>query len=322
MLDDSATLGARLAGEAIASIEAVERGANSRVYRLRTASGRELALKRYPIADARDRLGQEYEALEFLRAAGFTGVPVPVARDPGAAAALYSWLPGRPGGAVRPAGDVLQLVTFLAATHAAARLPEAAGLRPAAEAVTGGDELFLQLEGRLERLGDAAAARPRLAEVLAAIREQVRCAELTRWPRLPQDAQTLSPADIGFHNALRLPDGRLAFVDFEYFGWDDPVKLVADVLWHPGHDLRPDEALEFRSRTAEIYSADRNFEARLAALYPFFGLRWALIVLNDFLPEGRMRRDFAGRSGERLEIEERQLAKARNLVERVRACAS
>jgi hypothetical protein len=35
-----------------------------------------------------------------------------------------------------------------------------------------------------------------------------------------------------------------------------------------------------------------------------------------------MRRAAAGKSGEQLEIEERQLAKAQSLVERVRACGS
>jgi len=138
-------------------------------------------------------------------------------------------------------------------------------------------------------------------------------------PQLPRERQTLSPSDIGFHNALRGADGTLAFVDFEYFGWDDPAKLVSDVLWHPGHTLAPHEALEFRARAADIYSADPDFEVRLATLFPFFGLRWALIVLNEFLSSDRERREFAGKSGDRLEIEERQLAKARDLVERVRA---
>ena len=36
----------------------------------------------------------------------------------------------------------------------------------------------------------------------------------------------------------------LTFVDFEYFGWDDPVKLTADMLLHPGTPV----AAELRSR--------------------------------------------------------------------------
>ena len=54
---------------------------------------------------------------------------------------------------------------------------------------------------------------------------------------IPTNARTLSPSDFGFHNTLRRPDGELAFLDFEYFGWDDPAKTITDFLLHPGMQL-------------------------------------------------------------------------------------
>src|SRR5439155_21002106 len=51
------------------------------------------------------------------------------------------------------------------------------------------------------------------------------------------DQRTLSPSDFGFHNALRQADGRIIFLDFEYFGWDDPAKMIADFLLHPAMEL-------------------------------------------------------------------------------------
>ena len=42
--------------------------------------------------------------------------------------------------------------------------------------------------------------------------------------------RTLSPSDFGFHNALKRSDGRIVFLDFEYFGWDDPAKMTAEEL--------------------------------------------------------------------------------------------
>jgi hypothetical protein len=36
--------------------------------------------------------------------------------------------------------------------------------------------------------------------------------------------QVLSLSDFGLHNPLRHPDGKLAFLGFEYFGWDEPAK--------------------------------------------------------------------------------------------------
>ena len=50
---------------------------------------------------------------------------------------------------------------------------------------------------------------------------------------LPVEQRTLSPSDFGFHNALRRPDGRVVFLDLEYFGWDDPAKMISDFLLHP-----------------------------------------------------------------------------------------
>ena len=64
---------------------------------------------------------------------------------------------------------------------------------------------------------------------------------------LAQEKRSLVPADFGFHNSLRQGDGSLAYVDFEYFGWDDPVKLTADILLHPGVPLGAAQRERFRS---------------------------------------------------------------------------
>lgn len=36
----------------------------------------------------------------------------------------------------------------------------------------------------------------------------------------------VSPSDFGFHNSIKLLDGNIIFIDFEYAGWDDPAKMV------------------------------------------------------------------------------------------------
>ena len=95
------------------------------------------------------------------------------------------------------------------------------------------------------------------------------------------------PSDFGFHNSLRQFDGSLAFFDFEYFGWDDPVKLTADVLLHPGTTLKPQLRSRFRVAAGEIYGNDPSFHKRLEALFPLIGLRWVLILLNEFLAHAR-----------------------------------
>ncbi len=74
---------------------------------------------------------------------------------------------------------------------------------------------------------------------------------------------------------LERADGSMSFLDFEYFGWDDPVKLVSDVMWHPGMALGPADGRQFQAKAADIYADDAAFASRFEAWYPFFGLRWA-----------------------------------------------
>ena len=125
------------------------------------------------------------------------------------------------------------------------------------------------------------------------------------------EARTLSPSDFGFHNAIRRPDGMLDFVDFEYFGWDDPAKTIVDFLLHPGMQL--DDALKrrFAAGVCAAFAELPALPARTRIVYPLFGLKWGLILLNDFLPE---------RSGQAPGARPAaQLAKARSLVRRLAA---
>ena len=82
---------------------------------------------------------------------------------------------------------------------------------------------------------------------------------------LPQEWRSLVPSDFGFHNSLRRRDGSLAFVDFEYFGWDDPVKLSADIMLHPGKPLSAEQCGHFRRLAVGLYGADPSFAPRLGA---------------------------------------------------------
>ncbi|HEY4921803.1 MAG TPA: phosphotransferase [Xanthobacteraceae bacterium] len=159
-----------------------------------------------------------------------------------------------------------------------------------------------------------AAFAPALAASLARAEQAFAAAGLDFATPLPQEKQSLVPADFGFHNCLRGADGRLSFLDFEYFGWDDPVKLTADMLHHPGTPLGSPQATRLRAAALRIYGDDCAFAPRLAALDPLFGLRWVLILLNEFLPERWQGRVAAGDADAWADAKARQLACARELL--------
>ena len=79
------------------------------------------------------------------------------------------------------------------------------------------------------------------------------------------------------------------FLDFEYFGLDDPVKLLADTLWHPGMTLKTSQKLLLAKKFSVLFSEDVKFLDRLNACWPLYGLRWCLILLNAFRLQKNLR---------------------------------
>jgi hypothetical protein len=320
-----------LVGAPITELAPIGGGRNSRVYRVRSR-GSTFALKQYPsqLDDAHDRLATEVDALRLMRQHQFDAVPDVIAVDRDHGLALLSWIDGSPITVVSTS-DVDQAVTFLAAVH---KLRQASGFaeqRHAAEACLSGAEIERQIGARLKKLQELPAGekslhaflqvsiRPAFDRLIAQARGRMCANGLDFDAVLPQEQRSLVPSDFGFHNGLRRPDGTLAFFDFEYFGWDDPVKLTADVLLHPGTPIMLPQRQRFRRAAECLYGRDPTFRPRLNALYPLFGLRWTLIVLNEFLPDCWRRRVMAGARESWAVAKQRQLARAREYVSHLAA---
>ena len=317
-----------------APVERVERlasgGRNSRVYRCVDGSGRRFALKQYPPrpGDSRDSLRCETEALHLMTRNGVMNVPHVAAVDAKTRSALLTWIDGSSVGAVNEA-DIAAANDFLSAVHALRHSSEAQDLSLAAEACLSGAEIEHQICARRARLTESCAGERELAtfldssfsplfeQALTQAKGQMAAAGLDFAAQLPRALQSLVPSDFGFHNSLRRPDGTLAFLDFEYFGWDDPVKLTADFLLHPGMMLGAAERRCFETAARLRYGDDPAFGARLDALLPLFGMRWVLILLNEFLPERWQQRVRAGLSLDWGQAKRRQLVQARAFLARI-----
>lgn len=288
----------RLLGRAVARIAPAGNGANNRIYRVEDSAGRPYALKIYPFQgeQGRDRLGQEAAALRFLGDCGVAGVPPVVGILAEGNAALYGWIEGER--IERPENqDLDALASFLLELQGLRARPAAAGLPNASASCFSLGEVVRQAEARarefkrceapLVRAYVATEWRPDFdkyaQQAQDAYRERGFDADAPLSPRL----RALSPSDFGTHNVLRRNDGSLAFVDFEYFGWDDPVKAVADAILHPGTEMDAAQRRRFCQAVVPYFAQDDDcFVFRLKTLYSLYGLIWCLICLNRYLKMG------------------------------------
>lgn len=304
----------------------VDGGSNNRVYRVEAGQA-VYALKLYwnVNEDPRDRLGTEYRALDFMRRHGVDCVPAPIALDRAQGMALYEWVDGDPVASPTDA-DLTEALDFVKTLY---RLRTAAGadeLPLASEACLSVAELVRQIASRLTDLEfvteDAdrlktlidAGIKPCFEHALAAAEDGYREAGHDFDADLNPTFRTLSPADFGFHNTRRTSGGVLKFLDFEYFGWDDPTKLATEFILHPGMSLSREHKNRFLAEVTDIYANDPGFATRVRLLFPLYGLRWCLIVLNEFLPERWAHRVEAQSIMDRDMILEKQLDKAEILL--------
>ena len=314
---------ARLSGKAVLAVRAAQPGGNNRIFRVDAANGDVFALKFYPTqgADRRDRLGAEWEAINFMVDHGIRFVPKPLAYDVTEYCALYEWVDGH-----RPNADeqnVLEAARFLLNLQKLNSKPEALAIRAASAACFSARAVVDQLRERRTRLDGPSQTERDLKAFLTdeldpAISKGIDEAEKgyarNGWgfsDEMSAEARCLSPSDFGLHNALATKRGNLTFLDFEYFGWDDPVKAVSDIVLHPGSNLPAQLCQTFLAEVTPVFRRrDPGFSSRLKFLYPLFACIWCLIILNEYLPERWARRVMAGGEKNRREVQKNQLLKA------------
>ena len=313
----------RLAPAPVTTIEEVRKGGNSRVFKIVTAAG-PYALKQYPADDQRNRQGAEARALAFVARAGLGRTPRFIVADHGAHASLLSWVEGT--GVVEVSDtDVAQFTQFQIDLDRAIDADAHRDIGPAAEACVSGERILSHIRRRYEPLAAFGEDLPELgafmqSRFLPAVAAYEKRAQhiyaklgLEFAADRPRAVQTLIASDFGAHNALRGEDGNLTFVDFEYFGWDDPLTSIGNFVLHPGMQLTQAQRALYRDRLLAHFG---NAHAeRLAALLPLFALRWCAIVLSDLLPERRAHRVAANsHADDPTAIAAAQLAKAERLL--------
>ncbi len=322
----------RVLGKDIASIKNIGDGRNSRVYLLTYSNNRRVIAKFYfsHEFDKRDRMNVEFNSLKFLWDNGVRCVPEPIDCYKNHNFALYSYIEGVKVSNVTSA-DIQVASGFLRKLDSLKNEKRAAELPEASEACFSVEDIAKSINKRYKRLASLRNNKnnkplheflekefmPSFQGILQWCKSEIERHKIGYSTRIGKKDRTLSPSDFGFHNALREKNGSIVFLDFEYFGWDDPAKMMSDFLLHPGMQLTEKLKKQFINNMAYHFQ-DKNITKRLGIVYPLFGLKWCLILLNEFVNEDFLRRRFAyNGSLPRRPILTQQLLKAKQLLTQI-----
>lgn len=319
-------------GYAICPIPA---GGNNRVFKLTCENDDEFLLKEYfsDKADPRNRLQTEFSFLMFLWKYTIRSIAKPIISSPVDNIGLFRFIDGTPIVKEDITGDrIEELLSFFAEINHLRNRPEATELPNASDACFTLAEHIDHIQERINRLSmiqvhsdiDQQASEfvrdkivPRWQGIVTHIQHESGEIEGIQTP-LSQEMRVLSPSDFGFHNAILKKDDTLAYIDFEYAGWDDPVKTLCDLLCQPKIPI----PLKYYNLVAnslfQVTGVDMKRCKMLGnLLFPAYQIKWCCIILNEFLPTGKNRRKFADlyQSTKSSKIE--QLCKAHHLFESI-----
>ncbi len=308
-------------------------GGNNRVYRV-DCVGSSLLLKAYfhHPNDPRDRLAAEFSFSRFAWNHGLRCIPQPLVRDDRNHLGLYEFIHGRALEAAEVGPDAIdQAIAFFVGLNAHKCDPTARLMPNGSEACFALLEHLACVQRRITRLMQIDDTSPLDREAAAWIRDKLYPAWLRSQSHIARQAiacglaldapiadkdRCLSPSDFGFHNAILANDGRLRFIDFEYAGWDDPAKTACDFLCQPKLPVPENHAARFTQAVISGLSGAAVHEQRISLLLSVYRLKWCCIMMNEFLPVGSQRRNFAQNAARQEERKRMQLEKADRALQR------
>lgn len=310
-------------------------GGNNRIYKVKVGSDSYIVKYYFTHSgDSRDRLGAEYEFLSYSRNAAKGLTPWPYAYNRTTGLALYEYLDGRPfkAGEVGP-GHVEDAIRFFKELNDPAYRWEAQSLPFSSEACFSLKEHLELVTNRLKRLMGIPQLSDEDRQVHQFLRQLV-----SYWvgfsEKIAQHASAsavdynlpmatgswcISPSDFGFHNALTGVDGSTYFIDFEYAGWDDPSRMVADFFCQIAVPVPRKYYNRFVEAVMAAFPEPEKLIQRSYLLLPVYGIKWCCIALNICLPVHLKRRLFANPQLTENSLKRQQLSKAKHIFETVQS---
>ena len=276
----------------------VNGGGNSKILKGKDINSKDIIIKFYPSDNTHNRMLSEYKGLQKISLIS-DKVPKTFNFNKELNFGVYEWINGDP--IKNPSkNDINQAIIFLKKLHENRNSNFFKNFQNASASCFSGKDIENQLYKRLksfEKVNNNNLQHflkndfsKNLEIMLAKAKKNKNYFN----SKIINDYKTLSPSDFGFHNALKKKDGNIYFIDFEFFGIDDPSKLISDFYFHPGMDLDLNLKKYWLKNVIKIY--DKAILDRLKYFMPLYGMCWILIILNDFKHDVWLKRVSANQS--------------------------
>ena len=311
-------------------------GGNNKVFILDINGTPKYVMKQYfrHESDTRDRFLSEWKFLNYAKNSGISCVPNPVISDPRNGIAIIEYIEGQKVTPEKLNRDhISQALDFFISLNKNNLRDDRAGLQAASESCFSMRDHLVCVNRRISKLlqipkyseVDRFAYKfikselvPLWGKIQTDILDQKKANFFRMDEHLPEKDICISPSDFGFHNALETRAGRLIFIDFEYAGWDDPVKMICDFFCQPEVPIPHSYLPMFSKRVIDHLDTPESHYQRLEVLLPVHSIKWCCIILNEFLPGGKARRLFANEGVDMDMKKHTQLKKAKEIFKTVR----
>ncbi len=234
--------------EKISSARKLEHKGNNQLFEVVLDNGETFLLKKYSEIhmDNWERGKAEFKALKYLKDKGFREIPKAIKFDEYENIGIYTFEQGKPlQGKEVTEQDIVHAVNFLVKLHSLGK-EDKEQFAPASSACLNLKEYVNVIDRRLNMIIDfkpenetEKKARefldkkliPKIEELKKDFLKKAEEAGLDLEKELDIEGQVLTPADFGFHNILKNGNA-YKFLDFEYFGRDDPARQILDFFHH------------------------------------------------------------------------------------------
>lgn len=273
----------------IKNVEICSDGKNSQVFKLTLLSGDKNALKIYPVHDIkRERLNREQKFLTFLKNINYSNCPKVIMGNYKLNFILISWIEGSKI-KIPSKNDLENIRKFYQIINQHKHNKNAANLPLASEAFFEIDLLLNHVHNLIHNYKNTFSKNSKYFSMELNLINNLKrdLKEISHIIKSDKNDKInfeinkiLSQSDIGFHNIIKNRNG-VHFIDFEYSGWDNPMKLLSDWILQPSGFYTFKKPLKFFMNISKEIGINSKMKEKLYQYLLIYRLRWILIKMNS-----------------------------------------